>query len=50
MPAAGRFNDVVVCVRLEGREVFCGDQDHVPAVATATAVWAAARLVLLALE
>jgi hypothetical protein len=50
MPAAARFNDVAVRVRLEGSEVFCGDQDHVPAVAAATTVRAASRLVLLAVE
>jgi tRNA-binding EMAP/Myf-like protein len=50
MPTAARLNDVAVRVRLEGREVFCGDQNHVPAVATATAVWAATRLVLLAVK
>jgi hypothetical protein len=37
-------------VRLEGGEVFCRAQDHVPAVAAATTVRAASRLVLLAVE
>ena len=50
MAAAARFDDVAVGVGFEGGEVFRGVQDHGPAVAAATAVRAAARLVLLAVE
>jgi hypothetical protein len=50
VPATARFHDVAIRVGFEGREVFRGAQDHVPAIAAATAVGAAARLVLLAVE